>query len=90
MAAIDVRPVDELGRDSQQRPREVGGSELPSGEALDQESIAVRTGHHCAQPILRRFGLETAVRPSLAFYNTGEEVDRRVTVVKRLSASRAG
>ena len=58
------------------------------GKALNQEGIAVRTGHHCAQPILRRFGLETTVRPSLAFYNTCEEVDRLVAVVKRLAGSR--
>ncbi len=58
------------------------------GQALNQEGIAVRTGHHCAQPILRRFGLETTVRPSLAFYNTCEEVDRLVAVVKRLARAR--
>lgn len=58
------------------------------GHALNKEGIAVRTGHHCAQPILRRFGQETTVRPSLAFYNTCEEVDRMVAVVQRLSASR--
>jgi len=58
------------------------------GQALNQEGIAVRTGHHCAQPILRRFGLETTVRPSLAFYNTCEEVDRMVAVVKRLAGGR--
>jgi cysteine desulfurase/selenocysteine lyase len=58
------------------------------GQALNDEGIAVRTGHHCAQPILRRFGLETTVRPSLAFYNTCEEVDRMVDVVRRLSGRR--
>lgn len=58
------------------------------GKALNQEGIAVRTGHHCAQPILRRFGLETTVRPSLAFYNTCEEVDRFVAVVRRLAGSK--
>ncbi len=58
------------------------------GKALNEEGIAVRTGHHCAQPILRRFGLETTVRPSLAFYNTCEEVDRMVAVVRRLAGSR--
>ena len=57
------------------------------GKALNQEGIAVRTGHHCAQPILRRFGLETTVRPSLAFYNTCEEVDRMVAVVRRLAGA---
>ena len=58
------------------------------GKALNEEGIAVRTGHHCAQPILRRFGLETTVRPSLAFYNTCEEVDRFIAVVRRLSGAR--
>ena len=55
------------------------------GKALNEEGIAVRTGHHCAQPILRRFGVETTVRPSLAFYNTFEEIDRLVAVVQQLS-----
>ena len=55
------------------------------GKALNQEGIAVRSGHHCAQPILRRFGLEATVRPSLAFYNTCEEVDLLVSVVQRLA-----
>ncbi len=55
------------------------------GEALNREGIAVRTGHHCAQPILRRFGLEATVRPSLAFYNTHEEIDRLVGVVRQLA-----
>lgn len=59
------------------------------GEELNREGIAVRTGHHCAQPILRRLGLETTVRPSLAFYNTCEEVDRFIAVIKRLSSARS-
>ena len=59
------------------------------GKALNEEGIAVRTGHHCAQPILRRFGVETTVRPSLAFYNTFDEIDRLVAVVRRLSAARS-
>ncbi|MGJ7492250.1 family 2A encapsulin nanocompartment cargo protein cysteine desulfurase [Variovorax sp. ZT4R33] len=58
------------------------------GHALNEEGIAVRTGHHCAQPILRRFGVETTVRPSLAFYNTFDEIDRLVAVVRRLSSQR--
>jgi cysteine desulfurase/selenocysteine lyase len=58
------------------------------GEALSQEGIAVRAGHHCAQPILRRFGLEATVRPSLAFYNTCEEVDALTRVVLRLARTR--
>ena len=58
------------------------------GKALNAEGIAVRTGHHCAQPILRRFGVETAVRPSLAFYNTFDEVDLLVKEVRKLAAQR--
>jgi len=54
------------------------------GAALNREGIAVRAGHHCAQPILRRFGLETTVRPSLAFYNTCEEVDALVAAVHKI------
>ncbi len=45
------------------------------GAALNGQGIAVRAGHHCAQPILRRLGVESTVRPSLAFYNTCEEID---------------
>ncbi|PPQ31642.1 segregation protein B, partial [Rhodoblastus sphagnicola] len=45
-----------------------GKEAVEVGKALDAEGIAVRSGHHCAQPILRRFGLEATVRPSLAFY----------------------
>lgn len=44
------------------------------GRALDDCGIAVRAGHHCAQPALRRFGVESSVRASLAFYNTEDEV----------------
>ncbi len=54
------------------------------GQALNQEGIAVRTGHHCAQPILRRFGLESTVRPSLAFYNTCSDIDRLVATLHHL------
>lgn len=55
------------------------------GTALNREGIAVRSGHHCAQPILRRFGVETTVRPSLAFYNTYQEIDALVAVLNRLA-----
>ncbi|ACT93262.1 family 2A encapsulin nanocompartment cargo protein cysteine desulfurase [Dyadobacter fermentans] len=60
------------------------------GAALNKEGIAVRSGHHCAQPILRRFGLETTVRPSLAFYNTCEEIDVLIGTLHRLAASGRG
>jgi cysteine desulfurase/selenocysteine lyase len=54
------------------------------GQALNKEGIAVRTGHHCAQPILRRFGVESTVRPSLAFYNTCADVDALVSTLHQL------
>jgi cysteine desulfurase / selenocysteine lyase len=58
------------------------------GAALSQEGIAVRSGHHCAQPILRRMGVEATVRPSLAFYNTYEEIDTLVAALLRIQAGR--
>jgi cysteine desulfurase / selenocysteine lyase len=58
------------------------------GAALSQEGIAVRSGHHCAQPILRRMGAESTVRPSLALYNTYEDVDALVAVLLRIQAGR--
>jgi cysteine desulfurase/selenocysteine lyase len=51
------------------------------GRRLSESGIAVRAGHHCAQPALRRFGLEGTVRPSVAFYNTFEELE---TLARRL------
>lgn len=56
------------------------------GAALDREGIAVRAGHHCAQPILRRFGVETTVRPSLALYNTTEDIDALVAALHRMQS----
>jgi len=58
------------------------------GAALDLEGIAVRAGHHCAQPILRRMGVESTVRPSLALYNTREDLDALVAALRRLVAGR--
>lgn len=54
------------------------------GRLLDQEGIAVRSGHHCAQPSLRRFGVETTVRPSLSIYNTCAEIDRLAETIRRI------
>jgi SufS family cysteine desulfurase len=51
---------------------------------LDRHGIAVRAGHHCAQPAQRHFGLESTVRPSLAFYNTRGEVDTLVSALHQL------
>ena len=54
------------------------------GKLLDREGIAVRTGHHCSQPSLRRFGVEGTIRPSLAFYNTKDEIDRLAEVINHI------
>jgi SufS family cysteine desulfurase len=59
------------------RPQDVG-------TLLDKEGIAVRAGHHCAQPALQHFGLESTVRPSLAFYNTTDEIDELVKAIYKI------
>ncbi|MCU1320561.1 MAG: cysteine desulfurase, SufS subfamily [Acidobacteriaceae bacterium] len=59
------------------------------GAALNREGIAVRSGHHCAQPALRRFGVETSVRPSLALYNHYEDVDALIAVLRKLKNTAA-
>jgi len=56
------------------------------GVALNREGIAVRSGHHCAQPTLRRFGQETTVRPSLALYNNYEDIDRMIAALRRIKS----
>ena len=54
------------------------------GAALDRQGIAVRAGHHCAQPVLRHFGCESVVRASLALYNTRQDVDRLADALVQL------
>ena len=54
------------------------------GAYLNKHGIAVRSGHHCAQPILRRFGVESTVRPSLALYNTCEDIDALVRALHQI------
>lgn len=54
------------------------------GQKLDQNGIAVRVGHHCAQPILRHYGLESVVRPTLAVYNSFEDIDTLAKVLRSL------
>jgi len=54
------------------------------GTILDQEGIAVRTGHHCAQPVMQRFGIPATVRASFGLYNTREEVDALVKSLQKV------
>jgi cysteine desulfurase/selenocysteine lyase len=58
------------------------------GDYLNREGIAVRAGHHCAQPIHRRFGIESTVRASLALYNTCGDIDALVAALQRLQVAR--
>ena len=67
----------------------VGQKTEEMGGLLDREGIAVRSGHHCAQPILRRFGLEATVRASLAPYNTFQDIDALGAALHRIQAGRA-
>jgi len=54
------------------------------GTILDQEGIAVRAGHHCAQPVMKRYGVAATTRASFAFYNTIEEVDALVRGIMKV------
>ena len=54
------------------------------GTILDQEGIAIRTGHHCAQPVMQRFGIAATARASFALYNTREEVDALVEGIEKV------
>lgn len=58
---------------------------LDMGTLLDRLGIAVRTGHHCAEPLMRRLGIEGTCRASFALYNTREEVDALVEGIRRVS-----
>jgi cysteine desulfurase/selenocysteine lyase len=55
------------------------------GQLLDAKGIAVRTGHHCTQPLMHRLGLEGTVRASFAVYNTVEEVETFVHSVAQIA-----
>ncbi len=55
------------------------------GTVLDQDGIAVRTGHHCAQPVMQHFGITATTRASFAMYNTREEVDRLIAGLHRVN-----
>jgi cysteine desulfurase / selenocysteine lyase len=54
------------------------------GTILNEDGVAVRTGHHCAQPVMQRFGIPATARASFAFYNTFEEVDQLVAGIRRV------
>lgn len=55
-----------------------------AGVILDKMGIAVRTGTHCAQPVMNRYGIEGTIRASLCFYNTKEEIDSLVAGIEKV------
>lgn len=58
---------------------------LDMGTLLDRLGIAVRTGHHCAQPLMHRLGIQGTVRASFALYNTKDEIDALIAGIERVS-----
>jgi cysteine desulfurase/selenocysteine lyase len=62
-----------------------GHSVTQVGEYLSGFGIALRAGHHCAQPVLRRFGIEATVRPSITFYNTPQEIDLLISALRQIT-----
>jgi len=54
------------------------------GTIVDREGVAIRTGHHCAQPVMDRFGIPATARASLAMYNTTDEIDALVVALDRV------
>ena len=56
------------------------------GTIVDREGVAIRTGHHCAQPVMDRFGIPATARASLAMYNTREDIDALVAALGRVRA----
>lgn len=86
-ALLDVPGIELLGTAKQKTGvisfniKEIHPYDL--GVLLDRQGIAIRTGHHCCQPLMKRFGLEGTCRASFAFYNTIEEVDVFIAALHR-------
>jgi cysteine desulfurase/selenocysteine lyase len=89
--AVDaLRTIDEIRFIGEARNRAASISFLVGdahpfdiGEILDKQGIAVRTGHHCTEPIMQYFNIPGTVRASIAVYNTTEEIDKLVTGIKK-------
>ena len=56
------------------------------GTIVDREGVAIRTGHHCAQPVMDRFGIPATARASFAMYNSDEDIDALVAALQRVRA----
>jgi cysteine desulfurase/selenocysteine lyase len=57
-----------------------------AGSILDKLGIAVRTGTHCAEPVMRHYGISAAIRASFAIYNTKEEIDKLIEAIQKAQA----
>ena len=55
------------------------------GQILDDHGVAIRAGHHCAQPVMQRYGVAATARASLAMYNTREEIDALVNALEEVN-----
>ena len=60
----------------------VGAHPHDIGSVLDQHGVAIRAGHHCAQPVMERYGIPATARASLAFYNTRNDIDVLATAIE--------
>ena len=78
--SFTLRSSRELG----EQGKDICPSAFDAAMLLDKLGIAVRSGHHCARPLLRRLGVEYAVRISPAFYNTFEEVEKTKIALERV------
>ncbi|MHB1767280.1 MAG: aminotransferase class V-fold PLP-dependent enzyme, partial [Phycisphaerae bacterium] len=54
------------------------------GTIVDGEGVAIRTGHHCCQPLMDRYNIPATARASLAFYNTREDIDRLAAAIEKV------
>ena len=61
-----------------------GGQPHDIGTLVDEDGIAIRTGHHCTQPVMKHFGIPATARASLSMYNTRAEIDKLVESLKRV------
>ncbi|MCD4737149.1 MAG: aminotransferase class V-fold PLP-dependent enzyme, partial [Bacteroidales bacterium] len=87
-ALTDIRGVKILG-DSKHKSSVIsfnleGIHPYDAGTVIDRFGIAVRTGHHCAQPLIDWFGIPGTIRASFAFYNTREEIDKLCVAVRKV------
>ena len=80
---IDARPARQV-RNWLRKALKKRPDGLSIGQILDDSGVAIRAGHHCAQPVMQRFGVPATARASLAFYNTKEDLDALAEAVLKV------